>query len=169
MMERGVCVCVREYLRWACLRAGARPLLCVYVWPAGCLRGLRCLLGCPPSVQVLWMCGGHQEHRSKVIESAGVQPKTRGDVEPCNPFIKSSLGVNRFTHVKDLLKVCAACAACAACWDRCAPSLPRPPARSLQCCLRATPPSCSLEVPPRPPPHVAYHCCLRALHVCVVM
>ena len=55
--------------------------------------------------QILWMCGGHQEHRSKVIESAGVQPKTRGDVEPCNPIIKSSLGISRFTHVKDLLKV----------------------------------------------------------------
>jgi hypothetical protein len=51
------------------------------------------------------MCGGHQEHRTKVIESAGVQPKTRGDVEPCNPVIKASLGLHRFTHVKEVLKV----------------------------------------------------------------
>ena len=51
------------------------------------------------------MCGGHQEHRTKVIESAGVQPKTRGDVEPCNPFIKSSLGIAHFKHLKTVLKV----------------------------------------------------------------
>ena len=55
-------------------------------------------------VQILWMCGGHQEHRSKVIESAGVQPKTRGDVVPCNPLIKSSLGINHFNHLRDILK-----------------------------------------------------------------
>ena len=61
-----------------------------------------------PSVRgdkVLWMCGGHQENRQKLgIDSAGMQPKQRGDIEPCNPTIKASPGIQRFTHVKELLK-----------------------------------------------------------------
>lgn len=42
--------------------------------------------------RVLWMCGGHQASNSNMFDSAGEQPQTRGEIEPCEPEIKGSLG-----------------------------------------------------------------------------
>ena len=60
-----------------------------------------------PSVRgdkVLWMCGGHQNENSRQFDSAGIQPKTRGNVEPCQPKIKTALPMSRFESLKTLMK-----------------------------------------------------------------
>ena len=60
-----------------------------------------------PSVRgdkVLWMCGGHRNENSRQFDSAGLQPKTRGNVEPCQPRIKTALPMSRFESLKSLMK-----------------------------------------------------------------
>ena len=44
-----------------------------------------------PSIRgdkVLWMCGGHTKVDSTLFDSAGVQPKGRGAIEPCDMNVK---------------------------------------------------------------------------------
>lgn len=50
------------------------------------------------------MCGGHRNENSRQFDSAGLQPKTRGDVQPCQPKIKSALPMSRFVALKELMK-----------------------------------------------------------------
>jgi Rps23 Pro-64 3,4-dihydroxylase Tpa1-like proline 4-hydroxylase len=60
-----------------------------------------------PSVRgdkVLWMCGGHRNENSRQFDSAGLQPKTRGDVAPCQPTIKSALPMSKFVVLKEVMK-----------------------------------------------------------------
>jgi len=48
-----------------------------------------------PSVRgdkVLWMCGGHVKVDSTLFDSAGVQPKGKGAIEPCELDVKAKIG-----------------------------------------------------------------------------
>ncbi|GMI34039.1 hypothetical protein TrRE_jg1721, partial [Triparma retinervis] len=48
-----------------------------------------------PSVRgdkVLWMCGGHVKNDSTLFDSAGVQPKGKGAIEPCEAKVKAKVG-----------------------------------------------------------------------------
>lgn len=45
--------------------------------------------------KVLWMCGGHKEVDSTLFDSAGVQPKGRGAIEPCEMSVKVALGKSK--------------------------------------------------------------------------
>ncbi|GMH68278.1 hypothetical protein TrST_g5441 [Triparma strigata] len=42
--------------------------------------------------KVLWMCGGHAKVDSTLFDSAGVQPKARGAIEPCEMEVKMKVG-----------------------------------------------------------------------------
>ncbi|GMI11107.1 hypothetical protein TrLO_g10095 [Triparma laevis f. longispina] len=42
--------------------------------------------------KVLWMCGGHAKVDSTLFDSAGVQPKARGAIEPCEMEVKVKVG-----------------------------------------------------------------------------
>ena len=66
-----------------------------------------------PSVRgdsVLWMCGAHpgkgqRGHRAgAAFDSTGVQPRTRGEVGPCDPEIKARLPLARFTALRELIR-----------------------------------------------------------------
>ena len=42
--------------------------------------------------KVLWMCGGHAAVDSTLFDSAGVQPKAKGAIEPCDISVKAQIG-----------------------------------------------------------------------------
>jgi hypothetical protein len=44
--------------------------------------------------KVLWMCGGHSQVDSTLFDSAGVQPKGKGAIEPCDISIKAQIGTS---------------------------------------------------------------------------
>ena len=57
--------------------------------------------------KVLWMCGGHgrRDIESNLFDSAGIQPSTRGEIEPCDPTVRAATTFDgRFVHLRSLLK-----------------------------------------------------------------
>ena len=57
--------------------------------------------------KVLWMCGGHgkKDQEANLFDSAGVQPKTTGEIEPCDPTVHAATSFDgRFVYLRTLLK-----------------------------------------------------------------
>jgi hypothetical protein len=55
--------------------------------------------------KVLWMCGGHHAHEANLFDSAGVQPSTKGEIEPCDLSVRAATQFDgRFVHLRMILK-----------------------------------------------------------------
>jgi len=57
--------------------------------------------------KVLWMCGGHgkKDMESNLFDSAGVQPTTINEIEPCDPIVRAATSFDgRFVHLRNILQ-----------------------------------------------------------------